>query len=498
MTKAFMAISFDEPRVCFGPFGSKRNRARRRRGAEVAAIVFALLVAVSGCGDSGNRDVTTTEALLRWNRIAIDASGLDHTPPAPGETRTYAENYGPGRSSRAMAIVHVAIFESLIAIHGGYESYVGLRAGPPTSSPQAAIARAAHDTLAALYPAQADRFAAALQDGRDEIPDGLAEDYGEAIGRAAAVAILAHRDGDGADHLEPTLEAFPTGEGPGEWKQDPVSRYPVALGAYWHTVRPFVIPAADAFRAPPFPPLDSVAYATAFDEVRALGGDGVVTPTVRSEEQTFIGTFWAYDGTPSLCAPPRLYNQVATTVAASQGLEGIELARLLALVNVALADSGIAVWESKYHYALWRPVTGVREAAFDGNDQTDGDAAFLPLGAPASNLTGPNFTPPFPAYPSGHAGFGGALFEMLRNYFGRDEVAFTFVSDEFNGRTRDNQGKVRPRRPRHFTSLSAAEEENGQSRIYLGIHWSFDKTAGIAQGNAIADYVFEHLYRPIR
>jgi hypothetical protein len=127
-----------------------------------------------------------------------------------------------------------------------------------------------------------------------------------------------------------------------------------------------------------------------------------------------------------------------------------------------------------------------------------GDLTFTPLGAPASNLTGPNFTPPFPAYPSGHAGFGGALFQTLRHFYGTDRIAFTFVSDEFNGVTRDNQGNVRPLRPRSFSSLSEAEEENGQSRIYLGIHWAFDKTEGIAQGQRVADYVFEHAFVPLR
>src|SRR5438874_7777124 len=183
----------------------------------------------------------------------------------------------------------------------------------------------------------------------------------------------------------------------------------------------------------------------------------------------------------------------------------VDLARLLALVNVAMADAGTAVWESKYFYDLWRPVTGIRESdpgtgptgSGDGNGATLGDPSFTPLGAPASNLQGPNFTPPFPAYPSGHAGFGGALFETLRRFFGNDHVAFTFVSDEFNGVTKDNQGNVRPYMPRSFSRFSQAEEENGQSRIYLGIHWHFDKTAGIRQGEKVADYVFSNAFLPI-
>src|SRR5262249_30678871 len=113
-----------------------------------------------------------------------------------------------------------------------------------------------------------------------------------------------------------------------------------------------------------------------------------------------------------------------------------------------------------YFYEFWRPITAIREAdpgtgptgTGDGNPGTTGDAAFMPLGAPASNLTGPNFTPPFPSYPSGHATFGGALFQTLRKFFGTDNIAFTFVSDEFNGITKDNGGNIRPLLPRSFTT----------------------------------------------
>jgi hypothetical protein len=207
-----------------------------------------------------------------------------------------------------------------------------------------------------------------------------------------------------------------------------------------------------------------------------------------------------------LCAPPRLYNQITAQIADQMGTDVVSLARLLALVNTAMADAGIAVWESKYYYELWRPIAGIRESdqgtgptgAGDGNAATIGDPTFVPLGAPASNLTGPNFTPPFPAYPSGHAGFGGALFEILRSFYRRDDVAFTFVSDEFNGVTLDHDGNVRPLIPRSFASFSEAEEENGQSRIYLGIHWAFDKTQGIAQGRRVAQYVFSHAFLPAR
>jgi len=291
---------------------------------------------------------------------------------------------------------------------------------------------------------------------------------------------------------------------PGHWRQDPIGQQPVALGAQWNKVRPLLMTSASQFRLPPPPSMGSAEYATAFEEVKRLGGDGVITPTERTADQTTIGIFWAYDGTPSLCAPPRLYNQIAVHIISEMDLNDIDTARTLALANLAMAEAGIAAWDSKFFYDFWRPITGIREAdpgtgptgEGDGNDATVGDPLFSPLGAPASNLQGPNFTPPFPAYPSGHATFGGALFQTLRNVFGTDNISFSFQSDEFNGVTAGNDGEVRDPVTLNFSSLSQAEEENGQSRIYLGIHWSFDKVGGISQGRQVADYVFANAFKP--
>jgi len=444
-------------------------------------------------------------AVRRWNQTAVDASGLDHTPIAPGESRVFGEQLGPGRASRAMAIVHIAMFDCLNAVAGEFESYTGVLACNGPLSLEAAVSQAAHDTLAALFPSQASGFAQRLAEDLAEVKNKNARINGIDLGRRAAAAILALRADDGSNHTEPRVGiGHMTSDLPGHWRQDPISLIPLALGAYWGGCVGFALDAPGQFRAPPPPPMTSPEYTAAFHEVKRLGGDGVNTPTERTSEQTHIAIYWAYDGTPSLCAPPRLYNQIALEIARQMGSDEFEVARLLALVNVAMADAGIAIWESKYFYDVWRPITGIREAdpgtgptgAGDGNPDTIGDPAFHPLGAPASNLTGPDFTPPFPAYPSGHAGFGGALFQILRRFYGTDDIPFTFVSDEFNGATRDNHGAVRPLLPRTFHSLSEAEEENGQSRIYLGIHWSFDKTQGIAQGRQVADQVFDRLFTP--
>lgn len=446
--------------------------------------------------------------VIHWNEVAINASGLDHTPVATGDPRVFGEQIGPGRSARAIAIVQIAVFDAIIAVNGGYKSYTGLPRVNGQVSTKAAVAYAAHDTLAALFPSQKASFDTELRDSLRRLHDGpVAIFNGVRLGKRAADAILDQRIGDGSQHAEPVLGVdHNTSDEAGHWRQDPISLGRVALGAHWGEVKPFVLSSNSQFRTPPPPAMTSQEYTEAFNEVKRLGGDGITTPTERTEDQTFAGIFWAYDGTPSLCAPPRLYNQITVTIAKKQGTGAIGMARLLALVNVAMADAGVAIWESKYFYDLWRPVTGIREAdagtgptsAGDGNPYTIGDPAFMPLGAPGSNLNGPNFTPPFPSYPSGHGGFGGSLFQILRRFYGTDRIAFTFVSDEFNGTTRDNNGNVRPLRPRSFSRLSQAEEENGQSRIYLGIHWAFDKTEALTQGERVADYVYFHSYRPTR
>jgi hypothetical protein len=423
---------------------------------------------------------------------------------AAGDTRVFGEQLGPARASRAIAIVHIAMFDSVNAVLGGYKSYTNIS---PTkdASATAAVAQAARDTLAVLFPSQQAAFDQALASDLNQISADNAKTDGIDLGHRAASAILALRASDGSAQAEPRLGVqFFTSDAAGKWRQDPIGLSPVALGAFWNQVTPFVLQSSTQFRAPAPPSITSPEYTAAFNEAKLFGGDGIAAPTIRTPAQTETGIFWAYDGTPSLCAPPRLYNQVTMKIAQQKGTttNPLELARLLALVNVAMADTGIAVWESKFFYQFWRPVTGIRESdpgtgpsgTGDGNAATTGDPTFRPLGAPASNLTGPNFTPPFPAYPSGHAGFGGAIFETLRRYYHMDDIQFTFTSDEFNGTTVDNTGLVRALKPRTFSSLSQAEEENGQSRIYLGIHWAFDKSQGIAQGRKVADYVFDNAF----
>jgi len=227
------------------------------------------------------------------------------------------------------------------------------------------------------------------------------------------------------------------------------------------------------FRPPPAPALTSAQYTAAFNEVKSLGAKN---STTRTADQTQIGIFWGYDRS-GMGTPPALYNQLVQVIAKQKHNSTVENARLFALANVAMADAGVAAWDCKFIDNLWRPITAIQHADTDGNPDTTADPKWEPLGAPGGGVV-PNFTPPFPAYVSGHATFGAAVCEVLKDFYHTDHVHFTLSSDELPGVTR------------HFDSFTQAAAENGESRIYLGIHWQFDNTVGQSVGRQVADFVF--------
>jgi hypothetical protein len=434
--------------------------------------------------------------VLQWNTVALQAIKNDYNP---GQT---SEQGGPTRASRALAIVQAAIYDAVDAIDHQYTPYlVDLHASPGTSM-DAAVAQAGHDTLTFLFPRQATLFNAALIQSLVGIPSGPAN-LGVQLGHMAAAAILQARQNDGSNVRMP----YTPGIYPGEWRPDPLHPTQVALTPGWGQVTPFALASGSQFRAPPPPALTSEQYTDAFDYVKGLGGDGIHTPTLRTPEQTLIGIFWAYDGIPQLGVPPVEYNEITQVIARQQGNSEVQNARLFALVNLAMADAGITAWDTKYVYNFWRPVAAIRESdpgtgitgLGDGNPNTHGDVNWTPLGAPCDNgcTMGSNFTPPFPAYTSGHATFGAAAFRVLADFYGRDNIAFSWTSDEFNGKTRDQFGNVRPVVTRSYTSFSQAAYENAQSRIYLGIHWPFDRDQGLLQGKEVGDYTFQHILLPL-
>ena len=246
-------------------------------------------------------------------------------PSNQGPAHTFGQQVGPCRAARAEAIVHIAVFEVVNAIKGGYESYTGLPPAQPGTSLVAGVAQAAHDTLVALWPSQSAIFDAHLATALAAVTDGTAKTQGIALGANSAAQVLFLRTNDGAQIPEMAYGSIGGGDpnqynptdAVGEWRRDPIAQHGVALGAHWGEVTPFVIHSTSQFRLPPPPALDSAEYAAAYNEVLTLGGDGPITPTTRTPDQTHAGIYWAYDGVPSLCAPPRLYNQIAVHIAAS-------------------------------------------------------------------------------------------------------------------------------------------------------------------------------------
>ncbi len=457
------------------------------------------LAACSGAapseGDSSasSEELSSTSAsaeLVSWNQIALDAVWRDATPPGPGERRVVGEQAGPTRGSRALAIIHIAIYDAVQSIAGKYDTYT-LMPNDSHASMSAAIAQAAHDALSGMYPSQKPDFDLALQHDLSAITAST-KSAGIARGKLAASNILTLRSQDGSQVPEPKYTDMGLPTGPGEWSPDVLSKAPVALGGYWMRVVPFALNATNQFRAAAPFALDSAEFKAQVDDTRKYGSDGVSTPTLRTEDQTRIGIYWGYDGAPQIGTPPRLYNMITMQLAQSHGLfnNPVELTRVLVAVNVAMADAGMAAWDSKYFYNLWRPTNAIRANAAPGSP----DANWTALGAMESNTTHPDFTPPFPSYPSGHATFGGALFQVLRRVIG--DSSFSFVSDEYNGVTKGHDGKPRPRLPRTFASYTQAEAENARSRIYLGVHWQEDADSGIAMGNQVGNFVVDNYFGP--
>lgn len=248
-----------------------KDRSHPRFAAPAKRVMFILLIASCACftvpvtsSAQGQKVRLSTDSIRRWNQIAIDATGLDHTPPRPGESRVFKEQFGPGRSSRAMAMVHIAMFDAANALFNEYASYTGVQAPNHDVSLQAAISQAAHDTLADLFPAQSASFDARLAEDLAQVKNEKQRANGVNLGRRVAAALSLLRTHDGSEHPEPVIGVgWFTSNLPGYWRMDPISQVPLASGAHWGECVPFVLTSGSQFRAPPFPDMSSPAYTSA-------------------------------------------------------------------------------------------------------------------------------------------------------------------------------------------------------------------------------------------
>jgi len=445
------------------------------------------------------RCLLSSDPILDWNAIAIEVNRLSYSGGVVND------EVGPTRSSRALAIEHVAMFDAWNSIHHRFTAYLVMAPDANGASDVAAVAVAAHDTIVAMYPSQQAYVDAQLSQTLENIPDVRMRTRGILVGRYVAQAILTARADDGS---QIPGQYIPDGL-PGHHQADPLNPDQGFLTPAWGGVTPFGIQSTADVPTPPVPSMTSSEYTQAFNQVMALGEEN---STVRTLDQTEIGIYWGYDVARGLGDPPRLYNQIARVIAEQEHNTVADNARMFALINIAMADAGIQCWGVKYRDIFWRPIVAIRQADTDGNPDTVEDPSWQPLGAPRSNPLPTehiNFTPPFPSYTSGHATFGGAAFKTLADFYQTDDVnfsiPFTFISDEFNGVTTDIHESIPPIilnfvrqiEPRHFASFSQAAAENAASRIFLGIHWRFDAIQGISAGDRIADIDFDTLLRPL-
>jgi hypothetical protein len=423
-----------------------------------------------------------SDAAFYWNAVLLDALLRDDQKPKPQR-----EQGGVTRASRAAAIVHAAIHDAVNGVDRRYTPYLIQDRAPAGASPDAAAAGAAHATLVGLYPSQRSEGAnldARLAEYLETLAAGTGRDQGTRFGTAVGHALLLARQNDGRNSQNGGDPPYLEKQTLGEWRRDPMAppedQIPPLMPG-WGSIRPFILDYGAELRPVQYPLLTTGDYTAAFKEVRQRG-----RARDRSEETARIGDFWSYDD--MLGTPIRLYNQHTREILTQRPRPAAPTAlhthaRIFALVTLAMADAGIGCWEAKYAYNLWRPVHGIQLAGQDRNPDTDPDPNWRPLGRPRGPV--PNTTPPFPAYTSGHSSFGTAAFGVLRKAYGSDGIGFTLTSDELRGVTRS------------YASFTQAIDENGRSRIYLGVHWNFDDTRGRTLGQQIADRIWPEFLRPV-
>jgi PAP2 superfamily len=374
------------------------------------------------------------------------------------------------RASRVYVLMHAAIFDAVNGIKPHYTPYHVDLDGPQGASTRAAAIQAAYVVLVSLFPSQKSTFDAERAASLASLADDADDDSGDEMnitrgldwGELVANDILIWRSTDGFSRVLPPVTG---GLGPGHWRPTPPQFLPMA-NLQVATMTPYVMDSPSQFRPAGPPALTSERYTDAFNEVKALGR---ATGSSRTDEQTLIAQYWAGNTSVS-------WNRVCNALVLERELPLNVTARLYAVMNLALADSTIAGWDSKLFFIdrNWRPITAIVLADTDGNPNTTADPAWTPL------LT----TPAHPEYVSAHAIFSAGASGVLADFFG-DSTSFSLESVSLPGTVRT------------YTSFSSALAEAKLSRIYGGIHFRFSVDDGAATGAKVAEFVLDHVALPL-
>jgi hypothetical protein len=400
--------------------------------------------------------------VLEWNQIFIDT--------------LIATNTANSSSQRLGAIVHTAIFDAYNGIERRYTPIFVDGRAPAGASRRAAVIEAAYRVLVVLFPSRKvaldQSYAAslaALGDDPEDVDDGgQSRARGIAWGNEVAQAVLAWR---GADGFNDIASPFGGGLAIGQWRPIPPATTMSALTLAF-TV-PFVVPSNTWFQPGPPRRLASDTYQRDFDAVKALGRQ---TGSTRTDEQTALAPFW--EGNASVH-----WNQAANQIARANHSSMSDSNRLLAVLNIAMADTAFTIWKAKRDFGgdpnevTWRPFTAITEAATDGLFGTEADPLWKPL------VT----TPSHPEYPAGHPGQNGAAATVLLSHFD-DAQTFTLT-------TRTATGDLPPRT---YTSISQARADGNKARVWGGMHFPSTVAVSDEVGRAIAAYVNQNAMTPLR
>lgn len=412
----------------------------------LTALAFLRSGPTAAAGQAGSPG--SGQSVVEWNARLVSILGAAGAHPSTVHP------------TRSFAMLQIAEYNAVVITTHAAPAYRSALTAPDDARPDVAADQAAHDVLAALYPSRKTDLDAQLASELGAVPDGTPKSHGVDVGVAVAQQVIALRAADGSATPAPV---FVAGDRPGDYRPTP-PKFPAPMFTGWGCVVPFVMDSAQQFRPAPPPPVGSAEYASALAEVRDLGRD---SSTTRSPDQTVAGTFWS--GTPIWVT----WNVVAQRLASDRKASLTQATATFAALDLALADTTIALYSAKYDDLVWRPVTAIQQGGGSVNPAIAADHAWNPLTPTAAD----------PSYPGAHSALSAAAADVLTGAFGTDqEVTVTSPAS--------------PGVSRHFDTLDAVADEAGLSRIWSGQHTRIDHAAGQQLGRQVADLVLRTLPLP--